>query len=310
MIVSVDVGTSEDRMSQQAIKQQARRTAREMAVKRRTEREGRERRIIGLAERVMVVIGERDQAVAETEKRAGAALRESIEGEGLSLGEAVEWCAETVTVREATRLRRLAREPQARDSDRPGDRDGPQGWDGAALRAAGSGGAGPVRRGDDAGLAAVAAAITDLAGLARLPREGRHGAGQRVLWWTGAVAGRSERERTDGGDHGRFRCVPGPGDRLAQVRVRGDERGGRARGRAAARTPVPHPLRQRIAPSHVVVSSAGQNRREWSVQRRSPFSTLADPRGPRRRARELRNLAREDPQLVADDPAGASARPR
>ena len=62
-----------------------------------------------------------------------------------------------------------------------------------------------------------------------------------------------------------------------------------------------NPLCQRISPDHVVVSSAAQNRREWSVQRRLPYSPLADPRGPRRRARELRDLAREDPQLVADD---------
>ncbi len=95
-------------MSQQTIKQQARRTAREMAEKRRKEREERERRVIDLAEQVMVAIGERDAAVAETEKRAGEALRELTEVEGLSLGEAVEWCGETVTVREATRLRRLA----------------------------------------------------------------------------------------------------------------------------------------------------------------------------------------------------------
>jgi hypothetical protein len=40
----------------------------------------------------------------------------------------------------------------------------------------------------------------------------------------------------------------------------------------------------------VVLSSAEQNRREWSVQRRMPYSPLADPRGPRRRARELRDL--------------------
>lgn len=95
-------------MSQQTIKQQARRTAREMAEKRRKEREERERRVIDLAEQVMVAIGERDAAVAETEKRAGDALRELTEVEGLSLGEAVEWCGETITVREATRLRRLA----------------------------------------------------------------------------------------------------------------------------------------------------------------------------------------------------------
>ena len=119
-------------MSQQTIKQQARRTAREMAEKRRKEREARERRVIDLAEQVMVAIGERDAAVAETEKRAGEALRELTEREGLSLSEAVEWCGETVSVREATRLRRLASEPQAED-----------GGDGTtALAAAESGGAG------------------------------------------------------------------------------------------------------------------------------------------------------------------------
>ena len=124
-------------MSQQTIKQQARRTAREMAEKRRKEREERERRVIDLAEQVMVAIGQRDAAVAETEKRAGEALRELTEVEGLSLGEAVEWCGETVTVREATRLRRLAAEPET------GERDGKQGGDGAAeLATAGSGGAG------------------------------------------------------------------------------------------------------------------------------------------------------------------------
>ena len=69
-------------MSQQTIKQQARRTAREMAEKRRTEREERERRVIDLAEQVMVAIGERDAAVAETEKRAGEALRELTERRG------------------------------------------------------------------------------------------------------------------------------------------------------------------------------------------------------------------------------------
>lgn len=130
-------------MSQQTIKQQARRTAREMAEKRRKEREERERRVIDLAERVMVAIGERDAGVAETEKRAGEALRELTEREGLSLGEAVEWCGETVTVREATRLRRLASEPQPDDGrEQGGERDGAQAGDAAAVTGAGSGGAG------------------------------------------------------------------------------------------------------------------------------------------------------------------------
>lgn len=94
-------------MSQQSIRQQARRTAREMADKRRTERAERERRVVQLAEQVMVAIGERDAAVSETEKRAGEALRDLTVTEGLSLGEAVEWCGDSLTLREARRLRQL-----------------------------------------------------------------------------------------------------------------------------------------------------------------------------------------------------------
>ena len=125
-------------MSQETIKQEARRATREMAGKRRKEREERERRMIDLAERVMVAIGERDQAVTETEKRAGEALRESTEVEGLSLGEAVKRCGETVTVREATRLRRLASERQPGDAVDPADDRGlaPSG-DGALLAGVG-----------------------------------------------------------------------------------------------------------------------------------------------------------------------------
>lgn len=129
-------------MSQQTIKQQARRTAREMAEKRRREREERERRVVDLAEQVMVAVGQRDAAVAETEKRAGQALRELTEVEGLSLGEAVEWCGETITVREATRLRRLANANGEQDGDARENSGDDSGDDGAALASAGSGGAG------------------------------------------------------------------------------------------------------------------------------------------------------------------------
>ncbi|MGL5823385.1 MAG: hypothetical protein ACRCYU_00750 [Nocardioides sp.] len=94
-------------MSQQTIRQQARRTAREIAQTRRAERAERERRLMALAEQVMVAIGERDQAVTEAETRAADALRGLTEDEGLSVSEAVEWCGGTVTVREATRLRKL-----------------------------------------------------------------------------------------------------------------------------------------------------------------------------------------------------------
>ena len=94
-------------MSQQTIRQQARRSAREMAGRRRRERQEWERRVMDLAERVMVAIGERDSAVVATETRAGEALRELTEREGLSLREAVEWCGDRLTVREARRLRQL-----------------------------------------------------------------------------------------------------------------------------------------------------------------------------------------------------------
>ena len=111
-------------MSQQTIRQQARRAAREMAAQRRNAHEERERRVISLAEQVMVALGERDAAVTETEKRAGEALRDLTGREGLSVSEAVEWCGETVTVREASRLRRLAGDPQA-DANRDLDADPP-----------------------------------------------------------------------------------------------------------------------------------------------------------------------------------------
>ena len=50
-------------------------------------------------------MSKRDAAVAEAEKRAGEALGALTGVEPLSLREAVQCCGETVTVREATRLR-------------------------------------------------------------------------------------------------------------------------------------------------------------------------------------------------------------
>jgi hypothetical protein len=95
-------------MSQQTIKQRARRKAHDAVARQRKERAERERRLEDLAVQVLTAVEERDAAVANTEQRAGAALRQMTEAEGLTLSEAVEWCGETVTVREATRLRRLA----------------------------------------------------------------------------------------------------------------------------------------------------------------------------------------------------------
>ena len=45
--------------------------------------------------------------MVDAERRAGQALREMTEDEGSSVREAVEWCGDELSTREATRLRRL-----------------------------------------------------------------------------------------------------------------------------------------------------------------------------------------------------------
>ena len=69
-----------------------------------------------LAVEVLTAIGERDGAVWDAERRAGEALRTMTDDEGLSVRAAAEWCGNGVTMREVTRLRRLA-------PDTPGDAD-------------------------------------------------------------------------------------------------------------------------------------------------------------------------------------------
>jgi hypothetical protein len=64
-----------------------------------------------LAVAVLIALGERDAAVRDAERRAGEALQTMTIEEGLSLREAVEWCASGVTVRDVSRLRQLARDP-------------------------------------------------------------------------------------------------------------------------------------------------------------------------------------------------------
>ena len=95
-------------MSRQSVRQAARRAALDVQSRRRRERAERDRRLEGLAVRVLIAVRERDAAVADAERRAGQALQEMTEVEGLSIREAVQWCGEGVTTREVTRLRRLA----------------------------------------------------------------------------------------------------------------------------------------------------------------------------------------------------------
>jgi hypothetical protein len=99
-------------MSQQLVRQAARRSALDALAAPRKERAERERRLEGLAVEVLTAIGERDGAVRHAERRAGEALRTMTVDEGLSAREVADWCGGGVTVREVARLRRLAHDPQ------------------------------------------------------------------------------------------------------------------------------------------------------------------------------------------------------
>jgi hypothetical protein len=92
-------------VTQQSVRQAARRAT----MNGRRARAERERRLEGLAIDVLVAIRRRDSAIEEAEAAAGEALRAMLDGEGLSLRAAVEWCGGEITAREASRLRRLGR---------------------------------------------------------------------------------------------------------------------------------------------------------------------------------------------------------
>jgi hypothetical protein len=93
-------------MSQQSVRQAARRSALDAQAVLRKERADRERRLEGLAVAVLTALGEPDALVRDAERRAGQALRTMTEEEGLSVRGAVDWCGSGVSVREVTRLLR------------------------------------------------------------------------------------------------------------------------------------------------------------------------------------------------------------
>jgi hypothetical protein len=104
-------------MSQQWVRQAARRLALDAQAVLREERADRQRRLEGLAVAVLTALGERDALVRDAEQRTGQALRTMTKDEGLSPREAADWCGSGVTVREITRLLRL-------DGSYQGGRDG------------------------------------------------------------------------------------------------------------------------------------------------------------------------------------------
>jgi hypothetical protein len=95
-------------MSQQSVRQAARRSALDAQAALRKERADREHRLECLAVAVLTALGERDALVRDAERRAGQALRTMTDEEGLSIREAVDWCGSGITLREVTRLRRVA----------------------------------------------------------------------------------------------------------------------------------------------------------------------------------------------------------
>ena len=103
-------------MGQHSIRQEARRAALDAQSRRRRERAAREKRLEDLVVRVLVAVRERDAAVADADRRAGEALREMTKDEGLSVREAVEWCGDEITTREAARLQRLAGDSELDDN--------------------------------------------------------------------------------------------------------------------------------------------------------------------------------------------------
>lgn len=92
-------------MTQQSMKQAARRAAREVTARRRAERVAREQRIEHLAVAVLTSLREREDA----DRRIGEALIEMTDAHGLRLAEVIEYCDGQVSTREATRLRQAAR---------------------------------------------------------------------------------------------------------------------------------------------------------------------------------------------------------
>ena len=156
-----------------------------------------------------------------------------------------------------------------------------------------------VARLDEVGLSALASACASAETVARWRAKIVRVEGSSCAWWTGAVSGRG---------HGRFWLASGRvvvAHRFGFALANGIEE--------AARVPVlghrcDNPLCQHVGEGHVVASSYVENRREWVIRRERAGSPLGDPRGSRQRARELRDLARRDPALVAAELARLSAR--
>ncbi len=112
-------------MSDQSVRQAARRVALAAQKARRGQREAAERRLDGWAVDVTVALAQRDAWVAECEQRAGQGLAAMTGTGGLRLRDAAQRCEPDLTPREASRLRRLCPDPVPDRTDGDADRDVP-----------------------------------------------------------------------------------------------------------------------------------------------------------------------------------------
>ena len=94
----------------------ARRTTLEGQSKWRAERRAKDDRCSAFGVQVVMALQERDAWVAACEQRAGEALVQLVDSEGLTATEAVRWCAGEISVQEAARLRRLVKSAGADDA--------------------------------------------------------------------------------------------------------------------------------------------------------------------------------------------------
>lgn len=136
-------------------------------------------------------------------------------------------------------------------------------------------------------LAVLAWALTDPGTVDRYRQMIEVVPGWTCSWWVGALSGRG---------HGRFWLASAGGRDVAIIAHRFGfalEHG------LEELLTVPvlghrcdNPLCQLVAPRHVVRSSPSENRREWATRRRLAGGALADRRGARGRAREVRDAIR------------------
>lgn len=102
-----------------ARRQRARQQARRAGARRREVWAEQDRRIRRHVEAILVALAEREDAVARAESEAGRALLAMTGEEGVVLRDAVEWCGGALGLREASRLRSLARASALEESTRP-----------------------------------------------------------------------------------------------------------------------------------------------------------------------------------------------